>query len=206
VTTDQRGLPRVYGAAADIGAFEVQVLRVASVAVNGGAAQRSRVTDLTVTFEGPAVLPANAAAAFTLTRNSDGAAVSFTATASVVGGVTVVRLNAFTGAATEFGSLADGRYTLTVLGSQVTDAGGQQLDGDNDGAPGGNNVTQFFRFYGDVNGDGVVNGLDFGIFRSAFGTATGDPAYLAALDFNNDGAINGLDFAQFRARFGTALP
>jgi hypothetical protein len=52
----------------------------------------------------------------------------------------------------------------------------------------------------------VVNGLDFGFFRSAFGLAAGDPGYLAYLDFNGDGAINGLDFAQFRTRFGIPLP
>jgi hypothetical protein len=57
-----------------------------------------------------------------------------------------------------------------------------------------------------VTGDGVVNGADFALFRTAFGTALGNPAYLDYLDFNGDGAINGTDFAQFRSRFGTALP
>jgi hypothetical protein len=57
-----------------------------------------------------------------------------------------------------------------------------------------------------VNGDRTVNGLDFGVFRPAFGTATGNPAYLDYLDFNGDGAINGLDFGQFRTRFGLPLP
>jgi hypothetical protein len=36
-------------------------LQVAPAVVNGGAAQRSRVTDLTVTFTGLATLPANPA-------------------------------------------------------------------------------------------------------------------------------------------------
>jgi hypothetical protein len=63
-----------------------------------------------------------------------------------------------------------------------------------------------FRYYGDVNGDQVVNGTDFGLFRPAFGTAAGDPAYLAYLDFDGDGAINGVDFGQFRSRFGIPLP
>jgi hypothetical protein len=49
----------------------------------------------------------------------------------------------------------------------------------------------------------VVNCLDLGYFRNAFGTAAGDPGYL---DFNGDGAINGLDLGQFRLRFGTSLP
>src|SRR5205823_10912312 len=94
--------------------------RVQSTAVNGGAAQRSLVTDLTVTFSAQVSFATTPGAAFTLTRNSDGAAVTFTATATVVGGVTVVTLNNFGGAATQFGSLADGRYTLTALAGQIT--------------------------------------------------------------------------------------
>jgi hypothetical protein len=63
-----------------------------------------------------------------------------------------------------------------------------------------------FRFFGDVNGDRTVNGLDLGFFRNAFGTQTGDPNYLSYLDLNGDGVINGFDLGQFRTRFGTVLP
>jgi hypothetical protein len=175
--------------------------QVSGTQINGGAAQRSRVTDLAITFDMQVSFASTPAAAFTLTRSSDGAAVSFDATANVVNGMTVVTLDNFSGSATQFGSLADGRYTLTALASQIS-AGGQQMTsnytfGDAQG---------LFRYYGDVNGDGVVNGLDFGFFRSAFGLAAGDPGYLAYLDFDGDGAINGLDFAQFRTRFGIPLP
>jgi hypothetical protein len=184
--------------------------RVAGVQVNDGSAQRSRVTSLQVTFStAVAFAGGSVGAAFTLARPSDGTAVSFTAAATVVNGVTVVTLDAFTGAATEFGSLADGRYTLTALAGQIS-FGGQQLDGNGDGI-GGDDYTfggaqGLFRYYGDVNGDGVVNGADFALFRTAFGTTAGNPAYLWYLDYNGDGAVNGLDFAQFRSRFGTALP
>jgi probable HAF family extracellular repeat protein len=174
---------------------------VAGVQVNDGSAQRSRVTSLQVTFSTLVSFATTPGAAFTLTRNSDAAAVGFTATASVVGGVTVVTLNGLTGSATEFGSLADGRYTLTALASQIS-AGGVQMTsnytfGDTQG---------LFRMFGDVNGDRVINGLDFGYFKSAFGTQTGDPNYLSYLDFDGDGVINGFDFGQFRTRFGTSLP
>jgi Dockerin type I domain len=145
--------------------------------------------------------------AFSLTRASDGVTVQFTATVSGAG--TVVTLANFTGGATEFGSLADGRYTLTALAGQIT-AGGQQLDGNGDGT-GGDNYTftdaqGLFRLFGDVNGDRTVNGADFAAFRATFGSTSGDASYQPALDFNGDGAVNGLDFAAFRARFGTMLP
>src|SRR5207244_1315768 len=117
---------------------------------------------------------------FTLTRNSDGAAVNFTATAVTVAGVTIVMLNGFTGAATQFGSLADGRYTLTALAGQIT-AGGQALDGDGDGAPGGNYVLNssgasgVFRFYGDANGDARVDVADLGLFAGTYLKQSADP-------------------------------
>jgi hypothetical protein len=70
---------------------------------------------------------------------------------------------------------------------------------------GGDKTSTLFRYYGDVNGDRTVNGLDLGEFRSAFGTSTGNPNYMPYLDQNGDGAVNGLDLAVFRTHFGTTL-
>jgi hypothetical protein len=121
----------------------------------------------------------------------------------------VVTLAGFGGPASAFGSLADGRYTRTALAGQIT-ANGQGLDGNGDGTPGDNytfgSAQGLFRYFGDVTGDGVVNGADFAYFRSAFGTTAGNPAYLWYLDYDGDGAVNGADFAPFRARFGMTLP
>jgi hypothetical protein len=137
--------------------------------------------------------------------------VNFTATAANSGGATVVMLNAFAGAQTTAGSLNDGRYVLTVLASQVA-ANGFQLDGDGDGTGGDNYVLSdsgqpggLYRFFGDVTGDRFVNGADFDFFRTAFGTLSGQPNFLAAFDVNGDGIINGADFAPFRGNFGLSL-
>jgi hypothetical protein len=106
---------------------------------------------------------------------------------------------------------ADGRYSLFVLANQVT-AGGQQLDGDGNGTGGddfvldGTVANGLYRLYGDVTGDGTINAADFGQFRPAFGSSTGQTAYRDFLDFNNDGSINAFDFAQFRTRFGSSVP
>ncbi len=143
--------------------------------------------------------------AFTLTRNGGGA-VLFQATSSVVGGVTVVTISNFTGSETDgFGSLNDGRYTLTALASHIS-ANGQPLGGGS-----GTNYTftdaqGLFRMFGDANGDGTVNGIDLGLFSNAFGSAAGEPNYVAYFDFNGDGLINGIDLGQFKSRFGTSLP
>src|SRR5262245_30708356 len=184
--------------------------KVAGVVVNGGAAQRSMVTQVRVAFDQHVALPANAGDAFRLIRQSDGAAVLLRAVVDDTGPGTVVTLT-FTGGAVEGASLADGRYTLTVVAAQVGGPGGA-LDGDGDGAAGGDFVLAgdpaangLFRLYGDVTGDRVVNGGDFGLFRLAFGSRAGDAAYRDFLDFDGDGAINGTDFAQFRLRFGVPL-
>jgi hypothetical protein len=211
LTTDQRGagFARVVGVAVDIGAYEFQPPQVAGVLVNGGAAQRSRVDSLQVTFNAQVTFAGPVSAAFTLTRSGGGAVGSFSATAAVVGGVTVVTLNGFSGAQTQFGSLADGRYTLTVLASQIS-AGGLQLDGNGDGT-GGDNFTfddtqGLFRFFGDINGDRHVDVVDFGLFSSTFNLSTGQTGFIAAFDFNGDGHIDIVDFGQFSVRIFTVLP
>jgi hypothetical protein len=175
--------------------------QVTATQVNDGNVQRSRVTSLQISFGTQVSFATTPGAAFTLTRNSDSATVGFTASASVIGGVTVVTLNGFTGSATESGSLADGRYTLTALASQIS-AGGQQMTSDYHFG----DAQGLFRLFGDVNGDQTVNGFDLGFFRNAFGTQAGDPNFLSYLDINGDGVINGFDFGQFRTRFGTMLP
>ena len=173
--------------------------RVSSVQIDDGSAQRSRVASITVTFNTLVNVSASSfsIAGFAGTINVDTSLSTATQT--------IARLT-FSGGGVVGGSLADGNYTLTILGSQVTDLSGQLLDGDGDGQPGGNSTTNFFRFFGDVNGDRTVNGLDLGFFRDAFGTQIGDGNYLSYLDYDGDGVINGLDLGQFRTRFGTMLP
>jgi hypothetical protein len=179
--------------------------RVQSVVVNGGAVQRSRVTTLSVTFDEIVNLPANPADAFQLFRQSDNAPVTLSAVVDNTGPGTVVTLS-FTGGAVEYGSLADGRYTLTALAGSITNVAGQ-LDGNGDGTGGDNYVlvgapntpTNLFRFYGDINGDGTVSASDFVQFRQYFG------GYLFAFDFDGDGAVAASDFAQFRLRFGGSI-
>jgi hypothetical protein len=182
--------------------------QVQSAKINGGAVQRSRVTDITIAFTGLATLPANPADAFRLTRlDPDGPTADVTLAVDPSASTatqTILRLG-FSGPLTEFGSLVDGRYRLTIFASQVS-GNGQPLDGDANGTPGGDFVMNLFRLYGDINRDGTVNGLDPAAFRTAFGASLGNPNYLDYLDQNGDGSINGLDLAAFRTRFGTTLP
>lgn len=205
LSTDQRGGPfarNVNGV--DIGAFEAQgtilPATVSAVKINDGSAQRSRVTSLTATLTGQPLLPLTLANAFELKRQSDNAVV--TLSASAVDNVVTLT---FTGGPVEFGSLADGRYTLSVLATQITN-----LDGNNNGTAGDNFVlacepdtmlppTNIYRLFGDANGDGTVSGSDFRAFRTAFGGT--DPIF----DFDGDGSVSNSDFTQFRNRFGGSV-
>jgi hypothetical protein len=66
VAADMQGVATLYG----------QPPRVQSYMVNDGSNQRSRVTSLTVNFDQVVSLPTNAASAFQLVRQSDGAPVT----------------------------------------------------------------------------------------------------------------------------------
>ena len=91
--------------------YSIAAPTVQSLRVNDGSVQRSQVKGLAVTFDAQVSFAGTVAQAFTLSRNG-GKPVAFTATSSVINGVTVVSLSNFTGAETQFGSLGDGRYTL----------------------------------------------------------------------------------------------
>jgi arylsulfate sulfotransferase len=169
---------------------------VESVVVNDGSAQRSMVNRITVTFGGAAVLDPGAIEL----RRTDGTMVNFQLDVSTVGGKTVAALT-FAGAEFIGGSLADGRYTLTVRSDRVHDRWGRELDGDGDGSAGGDRVDGFQRLVGDSDGDGDVDRADRRRFRSAFKTSAGDARYLWYFDFDGDGNVDGRDKVQFNHRF-----
>jgi hypothetical protein len=174
---------------------------VARVVVNRGAAQRSRVTDVAVTFDS-VVDPALLSEAFGLTR-ADGTAVgAVSVTSSVSLGRTTARLE-FSGNGTEAGSLADGLWTLRVRADRVRTADGAVLADDY--------IFTLHRLFGDSDGDGDVDQLDELRFNAAYGSRSNQPRYRAYLDWDQDvdpsglRDIDGLDREQFLGRLGTSL-
>ncbi len=179
--------------------------KVAAVTINDGSTQRSMVTSLKVTFNGIVNFVGAPAAAFQLVRTGPGLPTGAVTLAAVTtnAGFTEATLT-FSGSLTEFQSLNDGRYTLTVLASQFAGAG---FDGDGNGTAGDNYMVvgdplvapRLFRLFGDTNGDGTVAANDFVLFRLAFGTNN------VAFDFDRDGDVSTFDFVQFRLRFGGSI-
>lgn len=106
----------------------------------------------------------------------------------------------FSGVGTAGGSLIDGRFTLAINSSLITDALGQSLDGDGDGSAGGVYSAPFHRLFGDGDGDADVDATDFAAFRGVFGSVIN-----LAFDSDGDGDVDAGDFAAFRQRFGTSI-
>jgi hypothetical protein len=130
-----------------------------------GTAQRSAVRSITLTFQGNVTtIPASA---FSLTRNEDGLTFPVSVGSPVfMGGQTYVVLT-FGGPNLNGTSLPDGRYTLSINGAQILDNFGNEVDAANNGTAGSTGTLNFFRFFGDSNGDGIVNATDYLAFRAA---------------------------------------
>jgi len=161
--------------------------------------QASRIDRIVVNFSDS--LAVHPDSAFTLTRDG-----------SVDVPVRVAWNATFTQATLTFsspdgprGSLPNGNYHLAINGSQLSTANGAAVDVNGTGQAGGVLTTNFYRLFGDVNGDRVVNGADFIAFRNAYGSSVGQAGYNAALDFDGDGIINGSDFNEFVVNYGVAL-
>lgn len=166
------------------------VTQVTSVKVNDGAAQRSQVKSLTVTFNQIPDFAVSPGAAFALKRQGDNATVGLNADWN---GNTVTLT--FASGPLQNGSLNDGRYDLTVFKSQVAN-----LDGNQDGMAGEDYSFNLHRLFGDADGNGAVTSSDFAEFRKVFGT--GGPSIF---DYDGDLGVNSNDFAEFRKRFGLSV-
>ena len=178
------------------GFFE-QPPQVESVTINDGAAQRSKINRLTVAFD---TLVTIAPGAFELYRQGFNKPLPLRVAVDASEGRTVARLT-FKGHHVGGGSLADGRYRLVIRGDKVRDASGRRLDGNGDGTEGGNYVDEFFRLFGDTDGDGDVDARDKAVFKSAYGKRSGQPGYLWYLDHNANGRIWAEDIALLMLNF-----
>ena len=181
-----------------------------SVSINSGEVERSMINELEISFDG--VVTLGSGAFELIQRGPGGGSVNVTPTIDNSSGQSVVTLT-FSGAFVDAdsGSLADGNYQLTINGDQITTSSGNTLDADDDGTAGGSSVfgdtaaDNFFRFYGDANGDRNVNVFDLLELRQTFGESIGDAAFDEQFDFNGDGTINVFDLLGFRQNFQEEL-
>src|SRR5262249_7611419 len=189
----------------------------ASVQVNDGSAQRSQGTSLTVTFTAPVTLnPAQLPSIFqVLDASNQPLSLNFTLDDATGAAVTSVYITFATGSRDTYNlvngfgqpdpisgllshvALNDGNYFLHIDGTQLTDALGQQVDAAGTGHFGSQAVDEFFRLFGDFDGNRSVDYFDQNAFRQGFGV--GNPNYPANMffDYDMNGVIDAADFAQF---------
>jgi hypothetical protein len=167
--------------------------QVASVVLNDGHAQRSMINSLTVTFSERVTIDPGA---FELRREGSHKPIKLQVSLSEVDGQTVARLT-FKGSGVRHGSLQDGRYTLSIIAGKIHDSDGRLLDGDGDGLTGDSAVEEFFRRFGDTDGDNDVDRFDAEAFAVTFGKRRRDAEYLWYLDINNNGRVSFDDLARF---------
>jgi hypothetical protein len=154
---------------------------------------------MTVEFGTPVSFVGSPTAAFQLVQQGTMTNVTLGATLNP-GGHSVTLT--FSGSAVESsGSLADGRYTLTVFADQFNgtpfEGGGAGNNYVEVGSP--TSANKLFRLFGDSNGDGSVTALDFNAFRLAYGAGP------SIFDFDGDNTTSAADFNQFRLRYGFTI-
>ena len=196
-------------ATANVSVNVIENVPTVNVAINAGETTRSNINELVVSFDEIVTLGSGA---FELVqRGANGGSVDVTASIDNSSGQSVVTLE-FSGSFVEAsGSLTDGNYELTVVGDQITTSSGSVYDADDDGVAGGSFVygdtaaDNFFRFFGDGNGDRNVNVFDLLSFRQTFGLSEGDSDFDTQFDANADGIVNVFDLLPFRGNFGEQL-
>lgn len=207
LTTDQRGVGFARNAkgGVDMGAFEIQAPsnppQVSTITINDNDPQRSLVKSIKVSFTEAVTFPSGIASAFDVFRYDKGPTTgSVSLTFNQVGSDVTITFTTGGAVGVDPGnSLQDGKYRLTIIADKVQGTGGF-LDGNKnmtyDGVPADNVQQNFFRLFGDGNGDGAVTAIDFNNFRLAYG---GGPSIF---DYSGDGLTTATDFNEFRLRYG----
>ena len=164
-----------------------------NIQINNGAAQRSMVTTVDLTFNQPISF---ASGTMSVIRRG-GSAVDLTATPSA--DQTNYTLT-FSGAGITAGSLVDGIYDFLANVSNLRDVFGLLPVGTHTDK---NPTLAFHRLFGDSDGDKDVDSVDSLRFRQSQGSVLGQPAYQWYFDFDGDSDIDSVDSLHFRNRQGT---
>ncbi len=140
------------------------------------------------------------ASAFELIQRESGDAVDLAWTIDNSAGYSRLTVT-FSGSLTEAGgSLVDGNYQLSIDGSLL----GGSVAG-NDFVYGHQESDNFYRYYGDADGNRLVNVFDLLGFRNTYLQSDGDTNFDARFDGNGDGNVDIFDLLRFRNNYNKPL-
>jgi hypothetical protein len=169
--------------------------------IDDGTVQRSRIRSFTFDFAGNVISFSVIPPAFLL-RRSDGLTIPLVlGSGTTVGGGHSHLVLVPTGPDLQGGSLPDGKYTLTIDGRLISDDAGNAIDAAGNGVAGSTTTLSFFRFFGDANGDGVVDATDYLAFRNAYRSGDATSAANSIFDYNGNGVFEALDLQAFTTNF-----
>lgn len=177
------------------GAFDLDVefellLQVVSTSVENGAIIPPTGLVYTARFDAEAVLSGGD---FTLRGAAVGGRAPQSWSYNPVGSELIIT----------YAALPTDTYTLTLTDS-ITNTGGDPLDGDGNGVPGGHYAVTFrTTIPGDATLDGKVDALDYITFKRNFGMPSGGD--WAKGDFDADGDVDRDDLLLLQAYFGQSI-
>ncbi|HQR06333.1 MAG TPA: PKD domain-containing protein [Gemmatales bacterium] len=185
--TDNDGLKNFMSA--DVTVAVNPIPDIEKVQLSFGQTQRSKLLYIQVHFNSLVTIQKGA---FQLYLNNKPFEVTGLFT-TVVDNKTVATLQ-FASATLPGLSLPEGQFKLVTRSKYVKNQQGFMMSQDN--------TDTFFRFFGDVNGDGRVDATDLASFNATYGKRAGQAGYLSYLDFDNNGKIDAVDRKAFNARYG----
>jgi Zn-dependent metalloprotease len=178
------------------GVIEAEFIEVNNLTF-GQDNDNSIVNNLTVDFS-HIVNPE--AGAFSLIQRETGDAVDLAWTIDNSAGYSQLTFT-FSGSLTEAsGSLVDGNYQFSIDGSLLGGvvAGSDFVYGDQES-------DNFYRYYGDTDGNRLVNVVDLLGFRRTYLLSDGDSNFDARFDGNGDGNVDVFDLLKFRNNYNKPL-
>ena len=164
---------------------------VTSVIVQDGQTQRSMVRSLSVTFDQAVTLGTDAITVI----DESGTPVQI-AVANPSGDQATYVVT-FPAPALIGESLADGHYRMTIVAENVHNLGGLALAEDH--------VTDFYRLFGDVDGDRDVDRCDYIQIRGTLNKSEGQAGFRSEYDYDGSGTVDAPDVAEIRSRLNTWL-
>jgi autotransporter-associated beta strand protein len=168
--------------------------------------QRSTVTRIVVTFNG-LVDTIDSAAAFAVDQVANGGVLTglnIAYSEALVGENTQITLSFTGGDAYTYerptGSgkfaLVDANYRVTIDKDELTSLAGDMS---------ADKVDDFYRWFGDTDGDRDADGSDMFVMRRVLASDPVYAKYAESLDVDGSGTVNGTDYSAFRTHYGRRL-